>query len=161
MNTREKRIRRRAEALYKFFQNHTDESFTMAEACAGIGASPGKRSSAAMRHVRNWAEADGWFFPPAVPAAGFRYVLTKDVNNLPDPALHMARIEVGVRKRKQSLLDGIRSGRKNLTSDVRPVAAALMAAEDFERDILERAHKFTEEVTRDLIATRREQRQNQ
>jgi hypothetical protein len=78
MNSRQLRTERRAAAFYNHFQDHPEELLSLADVCGAIGCAPGKLSRAAMRKTRVLAEADGWWFPPAVPATLFRYVLTRD-----------------------------------------------------------------------------------
>lgn len=154
MNSRNRRIIRRAEALYAFFIIHAEEMFTLAEACAELGCSPGNTSRAAIGHVRKWAIADGWWFPPAVPATDMRYVLTKNPSKLIDPVLHMGRIVSGVQRTETELLDNIREHQDDLPAEDRPIASARLAVFDFQQEVLQSMDK----VTRKLVDTRREER---
>lgn len=158
MNSRDRRVLRRAKKFYEFFQKHQDEGFTLAEVCAAVGCSPGKTSGRAIKQVRTWALRDGWFFPPATPAGGFRYYLSKDASILIDPALHMGRIEVGVAHTKSGLLDDIRSQRSTMAPELRAIASAMLAAQDFEEKQQANLREFKEQVTADLVAQRREAR---
>jgi hypothetical protein len=158
VNGRQRRVQRRRDALYAFFQQHIDEPFSLAEACAQIGCSAGATSKAAIPGLRSLAESDGWHFPPAVPAGGHRYVLTKNPAFLIDPAIHIGRTGLGIRARETKLVDGIRDGRDRLPPAERPVASALLAAADFQRKVMQDADEFLSTVTKELVSSRREQR---
>jgi hypothetical protein len=94
-------VENRAQLIYGFLRGNMGVRFSKAEVLHATGLEPGTKSEAAMRRARDIATADGLHFPPAVPATGFGYMVTELADDAIEPTIHMAKIEAGVRARKE------------------------------------------------------------
>ena len=158
-NNRQRRVGRRVGTFYDWFKKHPDQPITLAELCDIHQCQPGKLSSEAILDVRECAEADGWEFPPAVPANGQTYVLTHNPKFGIDPALHMGAIKLGVERREGRLTDFVIGDRDKLSPVDRPYADTFAAAAKFEAVTLAAADEFRRDMVTQGIASRRDLRQ--
>lgn len=156
--SRHKRIEARAVRIYTYFLANPDTPFTKTEVCQAIALESGKTTHEAFRRVRVLAEGGGWYFPEAVPAVGCRYILTKDVSKLIDPALHLGRVEAGVREKKKQRIEQIKQNRATLPAGDRPTVTAMLRAEELVSGVADLAQQYIDETAKDLIAARKTDR---
>lgn len=157
-NNRQKRLARRVLKFWNFFLEHPEEKFTLKELCVQTGCDPGALSRTAIPILRSLAEHEGWQFPPAVPATGFAYVLTKDPGKGLDPKIHMGLIKHGVARREKKLGDWIGRDFHLLSPGDIPTARMMIRADELREELEKKVDKFAADVLRDLVVQRREER---
>ena len=149
------RVDERAEAIFTYLHRHMGEGFTITELCAALRINQGETTRSAIRRARALATASGLHFPPAVPHTGFRDMITNLAVDALDPALHMARVEAGVRARKQDGIEYMRRRLRDVPAEYRPVARAFVNIElKTERVLAELRHE-ADDMILEIVKLRR------
>lgn len=152
------RVDNRAHLIYNHLVLHIGESFTMPSLCKALRIKDGSTTRAAVNRARDLATEAGYHFPPAVPANGFRYMVTDLPAEALDPSLHMARIESGVRKRKEDGIEFMRRERNKLPGDLRPIVDMHLTIYDTAKQALSTIQKAADDMVVKLVKARRESR---
>ena len=153
------RVQNRAERIYGFLLANMGTGYTKADLCKELEIGPGSTTEAAIKRARDMATEAGYHFPPAVPAQGFKYMVTDLAADAIDPTIHMSRIEAGVRARKETGMEFLRRERRNLAPDERPIADMMLAFYDQTRTTMAAFQKSADDFVAQSVKTRREQRQ--
>lgn len=154
------RVENRAQMVYDFLALHMGEGYTLQELCIELGIDAGSTTRAAIRRARDLAAEAGYHFPPAVPQNGQRYKVTNLPQDALDPSLHMARIETGVRERKEDGIEFMRRERSKLPVDLRPVVDMHLTVYDAARQALGTIQQAADDMVVGLVKARRESREH-
>lgn len=157
MSTRD-RVQNRAELIYGFLLVNMGTGYTKPELCEALDITPSATTESAIKRARDMATEAGYHFPPAVPANGFRYMVTSLAEDAIDPTAHISRIEAGVRARKETGMEFMRRERKTLPNDLRPVVDMMLTVHDATQAALAAIQKAADDMTVSLVKARREQR---
>lgn len=157
MNARN-RVQIRAEAIYDYLLSLNGDGVTLPDMCTALGFEGGSTTRTAISRARDMATAEGLHFPPAVPANGMTYRVTSLPGDALDPTLHMARIEDGVRRRKDDGMDFMRRLEKELPPDLRPIAKAFLAINDKTTEAIAGIRRAADEMAIELVKLRRHDR---
>jgi len=152
------RVENRAHLIYDFLVKNLGKGYTITELCRALSLQPGSTTTAAIRRARELATEAGYHFPPAVPATGHVYMVTNLPGDALDPTLHMARIETGVRARKNDGIDYMRRRLRDVDPQDRPVARAFINIERKTEKALAELRKEAEDMIVELVKLRRGQR---
>lgn len=156
--TSRNRVDNRAHLIYDFLALHLGDGFTMPDLCAELGITDGSTTRAAIRRARDLATEAGLHFPPAIAANDFTYRVTRLAEDALDPALQMARIERGVRLRKEDGYEFIRRERRSMPAEMRPVADLLLTVHDQTKVALAAIQKAMDDYVVSIIGGRKDQR---
>jgi hypothetical protein len=149
------RVENRAHLIYDYLCQHLGEGFTIDELCHAVGINDGATTRSAIRRARDLATEAGLHFPPAVPTTGFTYLVTRLPGDALDPALHMARIETGVRIRKQDGTEYMRRHLRDVPPELRPIARAFVNIERKTERALAELRREADDMIVELVALRR------
>lgn len=155
------RVENRAQMIYAHLMLHRNQPYTMPQLCKALGINGGSTTRAAIRRARDLATEAGYHFPPAVPANGQTYTVTDLAEKALDPSLHMARIETGVRERKENGIEFMRRERTKLPADLRPVVDMHLIIHDAAREALGTIQRAADDMVVNLVKARREQRDSE
>jgi hypothetical protein len=155
------RVENRAQMIYAHLMLHRNQRFTMPQLCKALGIHDGSTTRTAIRRARGLATEAGYHFPPAVPANGCTYTVTDLPEKALDPSLHMARIETGVRARKENGIEFMRRERNKLPADLRPVVDMHLTIHDAAREALGTIQRAADDMVVNLVKARREQRDSE
>jgi hypothetical protein len=155
------RVENRAQMIYTHLMLHRNETFTMPQLCKALGIHDSSTTRTAIRRARDLATEAGYHFPPAVAANGHTYTVTELPERALDPSLHMARIETGIRERKENGIEFMRRERSKLPADLRPVVDMHLTVHDAARQALGTIQKAADDMVVNLVAARREQRKSE
>ena len=111
-----------------------------------LGIQDGSTTRSAIRRARDIASEAGYHFPPAVPQNDFSYQVTDLAEEALDPALHMARIERGVRRRKEDGIEFMRRERHSLPADLKPVVDMHLTVHDATKRALGEIQKAADDM---------------
>lgn len=148
------RVDERAEAIYAFLKQHLNKPYLIGDLCRALRLQNSETTHRAVNRARVFAEADGLSLPIACPANGFTYMLTDSPVSVVDPALHLTRVEQGVRVTKEVHQDFIKSRLKQLDPKDRPAVKAWLAVEDGMRQVAAGAAA----LTKALVSMRKDER---
>lgn len=151
-------VEERGVHIYLYLKNRPGKKFTIAQLCKALDLHPGAKTAAGIRFARDLATADGLHFPPAVPANGFTYTVTSLAEDALDPALHMSRIEAGVRKRADVGYDFMRHHERALPKELKPIVKAALAMQAAARRSQAEAQQTMDDMVVELVKLRRETR---
>lgn len=149
------RVEQRAEAIFTYLRRHMGEGLTIAELCTLLRINDGATTRRAINRARDLATAEGLHFPPAVPANGLRYMVTNLAVDALDPSLHMARIEAGVRARKQNGVEFMRRRLRDVPAEYRPVARAFVNIELKTERALAELRREADDMIVEMVKLRR------
>lgn len=152
------RIENRGHAIYEFLTLNLGEGYTLADLCQELGFEPGSTTSAAMRRARDLAAEAGYHLPPAIAENGYEYRVTKLAQDALAPTLQMARVERGVRLRKESGIEFMRRERAGLPPDLRPVVDMHLSVHDAAVKALGTIQAAADDMVVALIEARRADR---
>lgn len=150
------RVENRAQMIYNFLVLRIGEGFELNDLCQSLHIEPGSTTRNAIRRAREIATEAGYHFPPAVPQNGQKYMVTNLPQDALDPSLHMARIEMGVRERKEDGIEFMRRERSKLPPDLRPVVDMHLTVYDAARQALGTIQKAADDMVVGLVKARRE-----
>lgn len=154
------RVENRAQLIYGYLVTHLGDGFTMPELCSALGITDGSTTRSAMRRARDLATEAGYHLPPAVPQNGMRYMVTNLPGDALDPSLHMARIEAGIRERKEDGIEFMRRERTKLPPDLRPVVDMHLTVYDAAKTALGTIQQAADDMVVGLVKARRENRES-
>jgi hypothetical protein len=150
------RVEDRAQRIFAYLRKHLGQRFTIDQLCRALGLQDGATTRAAIRRARDLATEAGLHFPPAVPHTGFTYVVTNLPGDALDPALHMARIEAGVRLRKEDGIEYMRRRLRDVPADLRPVARAFVNIERKTERALAELRREADDMIVEMVKIRRD-----
>jgi len=156
-----RRVENRAQMIYAHLLLHRNQPFTMPQLCKALGFQDGSTTRSAVRRARDLATEAGYHFPPSVAANRHTYTVTDLPEKALDPSLHMARIETGVRKRKENGIEFMRRERNKLPADLRPVVDMHLTVHDAAREALGTIQRAADDMVVNLVKARREQRDSE
>jgi hypothetical protein len=116
----------RAAAIYGYLRAHPGRKVSRAALLAATGLQPGTKTDTAIRRARDLATADGLHFPPAVPANGFTYTVTRVRDEAVEPMVHMVKIAAGVARRAGDGAEFIATAIESLDEPTRALAEVLI-----------------------------------
>lgn len=152
------RVENRAHLIYDFLSKNLGVGFTITQLCQKLSLRPGSTTTAAIRRAREMATEAGFHFPPAVPATGQQYMVTKLPGDALDPSLHMARIEAGVRARKNDGVEFMRRRLREVDPQDRPIVRAYVNIEQKTERALAELRKEADDLIVEMVKLRRGQR---
>src|SRR5690606_19041985 len=91
----------RAEQIFSFLRRNLNQPYRLPDLLRALRLQDSRKTRRAIKRARDLAEAAGLFFPVPCPANGHTYIVTDDPLTVLDPAIHLARIEAGVRATKE------------------------------------------------------------
>lgn len=164
------RVEKRAQEFYKFLTDHLDEGFNIAELLAGVNkANPhadritdGDTTRRAIRRARDLATEAGYHFPPAIAGYGydFKYRITTIPGDALRPSLQMARVERGVRLRKEDGLEFMRRERGKLPPDKRPIVNLYLTIHDEARKAMAAIQRGADDFVEAMLKETRPNRKD-
>jgi len=149
------RVENRAQRIFVFLRDGFPEQYTIDELCQALDINDGATTRTAITRARDLATAQGLHFPPAVPANGFTYKVTKLPGDALDPALHMARIEAGIRARKEDGVEYMRRRLRDVSPELRPVARAFVNIERKTERALAELRREADDMIVEMVKLRR------
>lgn len=152
------RVENRAHMIYDHLVINMGRKFSMSDLCVSLGITDSATTRSAVRRARDLASESGLHFPPAVPQNGCTYTVTDLPELALDPSLHMARVESGVRARKEDGIEFMRRERHKLPSELRPVVDMHLTVHDAARQALGTIQKAADDMVIGLVKARRETR---
>lgn len=155
------RVENRAQAIYAFLTLHMGHGYTLVELCHELDIEPGSTTTSALRRARALASEAGYHFPPAIAENNYRYKVTKLAVDAIAPTLQMARVERGVRMRKEDGIEFMRRERSGLPADLRPVVDMHLSVHDAAVKALGTIQAAADDMVLALVDSRRKQRAEQ
>lgn len=152
------RVENRAQAIFAFLTLNLGEGYTLTELCHELTIEPSSTTISAIRRARDLATEAGYHFPPSIAENGFRYKVTKLAEDAIAPMLQMARIERGVRLRKEDGIEFMRRERGTLPADLRPVVDMHLTVHDAAVKALGTIQAAADDMVVALVEARRQQR---
>lgn len=147
-----------AHLFYDYLTAHLGQKFTFNELCFAVGITPRESVRPAIKLARTMATEAGYHFPPAVPANKHTYTITRLAEDALDPSIHMARIERGVRLRKEDGVEFMRRERSSLPGDLRPIVDMQLAVHDAAVKALGTIQAANDDMVVALMEARKKQR---